>query len=245
MIIPWKWILLILLHFPWRDTHKSHFKWYTYLLSLHNIKPHVRSRNKHRSWLEENYMISLNVCVASYQLHISCHTNDLFANTTYWTKLHNKHPEWCTPEIPKIVHRKFIVPLRIWLRLLPRKIWYIGRSLLKCIKILIWRWTVSHFTYSDEISLLLKYNVYVKYFFSIWFLYYSVFKEQQIYSLSNIPAHCCTNSDMHRFHVINERRRCNTLYFTSASCILRICEDAHFWCAEKYELYFYSQKQAL
>jgi hypothetical protein len=87
---------------------------------------------------------------------------------------------------------------------------------------------VSYFTYSDEISSLLKYNVYLKYFFSTGFLYYSVFKEQQIYSLSNIPAHCSTNSDMHRFHVINERRRCNTLYCTSASCILRICEDAHF-----------------
>ena len=75
---------------------------------------------------------------------------------------------------------------------------------------------ISYFTDLDQISLLLKYHFYVKYFFSIWFLYYSVFKEQQIYSLSNIPAHCSTNSDMHRFHVINERRRCNTLYCTSA-----------------------------
>ena len=181
-------------------------------------------------------MISLNVCVASYQLHISCHTNDLFANTTYWTKLHNKHPEWCTPEIPKIAHRKFIIPLRIWLILLFRNLRYIDCLLLKCNR------NISYFTDLDQISLLLKYHFYVKYFFSIWFLYCSVFKEQQIYSLSNIPAHCSTNSDMHRFHVINERRRCNTLYCTSASCILRICEDAHFWCAEKYELYFYSQK---
>ena len=104
-----------------------------------------------------------------------------------------------------------------------------------CLKFKIYRLlviemqrNVSYFTDLEQISLFLKYNVYVNYFFSIWFFIYSVFKEQQIYSLSNIPAHCSTNSDMHRFHVINERRRCNTLYCTSASCILRICEDAHF-----------------
>ena len=97
----------------------------------------MRSRNTHRSWLEENYMISLNVCVASYQLHISCHTNDLFANTTYWTKLHNKHPEWCTPEIPKIAHRKFF-PLTIWLIVLLRNLRYIDKVILKwCYYVLI------------------------------------------------------------------------------------------------------------
>ena len=124
----------------------------------------MRSRNKHRSWLEENYMISLNVCVASYQLHISCHTNDLFANTTYWTNLHNKHPEWCTPEIPKIVHRKFFITLAIWLIILLRNLRYIDCLLLKWIKWL-----------NRDLILLIQINYFycsnIKFMWSIFFQY--------------------------------------------------------------------------